>query len=328
MKRILPTERELRSVLVIGVGGTICSRPSIDGLVSSSGMSGFLKSHPRFNDGSHIVHRVLVGEDGIQDIAPSLVTMRSVEYGQVRFAVLELQQLQDSSCMDAKDWNKIARLIDANYHLFDGFAISHGTDCLTYTSSALSFILEHLGKPVILTGSQLPFHEVQSDGIDNLLGAISIAGQYCIPEVCLFFGRTLFRGNRATKISAYQPAAFASPNLEPLAVVTSSGVKVRWDLIRPHDQTKRLKVNVELNSGHVACLRCFPGMQPELVSSIARQENLRGLVLETFGTGNILLGVNNSILHALSQAINAGLVVVNVTQCELLPWPALWLNTA
>jgi len=135
--------------------------------------------------------------------------------------VFEFEELLDSSSINADGWTHICQTIFRNYTLFDAFVILHGTDSLAYTCFALSFMLQNLGKPVILTGSQAPMLELQNDATDNLLGSLIIAGHFMIPDVCLFFNYKLFRGNRTTKVSAWDFAAFASPNFPPLATISS-----------------------------------------------------------------------------------------------------------
>lgn len=167
---------------------------------------GFLESgmarRPSFNDGTILDDIVVVVDDGTEVPHRSLRTPISTYQKHVRYAVFEFQELLDSSSIDSQGWSHIAQTIFRNYKLFDAFVILHGTDSLAYTCSALSFMLQNLGKPVILTGSQAPMLELQNDATDNLLGSLIIAGHFMIPEVCLFFNYKLFRGNRTTKVSA------------------------------------------------------------------------------------------------------------------------------
>jgi lysophospholipase len=173
-----------------------------------------------FNDGSYPEPLEIVTDDkGTRKAVQSLRTPISTYERRVRYCVLEFEKLLDSSSINAQDWDQIARTVQRNYQLFDGFVILHGTDSLAYTSSALSFMFHNLGKPVILTGSQAPMMELQTDAQDNLLNSLIIAGHFMIPEVCLFFNFKLFRGNRAKKVSAESFDAFGSPNMVPLATV-------------------------------------------------------------------------------------------------------------
>ncbi|KAG9867965.1 asparaginase-domain-containing protein, partial [Aureobasidium melanogenum] len=220
-------------VLIVITGGTICMQPSENGLVPGKGfLKNGLAPRPSFNDGSYPEPLEIVTDGkGTRKAVQSLRTPTSTYGRQVRYSVLEFDQLLDSSSIDAEGWDQIARTIERNYQLYDGFVVLHGTDSLAYTSSALSFMLQNLGKPVILTGSQAPMMQLQNDAQDNLLGALVIAGHFMIPEVCLFFNFKLFRGNRATKVSADDFNGFASPNMPPLATISSLRTNVSWDLV-------------------------------------------------------------------------------------------------
>lgn len=176
-------------------------------------------------------------------------------------------------------------------------------------------MMTDLGKPIILTGSQASIFALQSDAVDNLLGSLIIAGTFVIPEVCLFFSHTLFRGNRTTKVSASAFEAFDSPNCEPLAKVTSLGVDVKWSLVRRPTRIAEFQVTKYIDTAHVACLRIFPGIKPEMVDSVLRVPNLKGLILETFGMGNAPGGVDGSLTKVIKEAVERKVVVVNVSQC-------------
>jgi lysophospholipase len=209
----------------------------------------------------------------------------------------------------------MANAVKENYHLFDGFVILHGTDSLAYTASALSFIMSNLGKPVILTGSQAPIFALQSDAVDNLLGSLIIAGTFVIPEVGLFFHHKLYRGNRTTKVSAASFEAFASPNCEPLAKVNGLGIDVNWPLIIRPTTIAQFGIDPNLETTHVACLRVFPGIKPDMVDAVLRHPDLRGLILETFGMGNVPGGANGRLTEVIRSAVERGVIVVNVSQC-------------
>lgn len=238
------------------------------------------------------------------------------KYGKcLRYAVLEFDELLDSSSIDSKGWAQIAKTIYRNYTSFDGFVVLHGTDSLAYTASALSFMFANLGKPIIMTGSQVPFSERKNDALENLLDSLDIAGHFMIPEVCLCFNSTLFRGNRTTKISASSFEAFASPNLSPLATITAMDTTVRWDLVSRPTALAPLELQTNLDTAHVACLRVFPGITPAMIEAVLRTEHLRGLVLETFGAGNAPNGHDNALVKVVAEAVNRGIVIVNVTQC-------------
>ncbi|KAI0805575.1 L-asparaginase [Xylaria sp. FL0064] len=302
-------------VLLIITGGTICMQPSAGGLVP---VDGFLKNamapRPSFNDLSENVTLSAV-QDGKTVTIPSLRTPPSSYARHIRYAAIEFSPLLDSSSISSEGWTSIASAIRDNYHLYDGFVVLHGTDSLAYSASALSFMLSDLGKPVILTGSQASIFALQSDAVDNLLGSLIIAGTFVIPEVCLFFHHKLYRGNRCTKVSASAFEAFASPNCDPLARVTSLGVDVNWGLVLRPTAIARFDVTPHLDTAHVAALRIFPGIKPEMVDSVLRVPHLRGLVLETFGMGNAPAGVDGSLTRVIRSAVERGIVIVNVSQC-------------
>ncbi|KAI1438842.1 L-asparaginase [Xylaria sp. CBS 124048] len=302
-------------VLIIITGGTICMKPSAGGLAP---VDGFLENAmaplPSFNDLSENVTLSAV-QDGKPVKIPSFRTPPSSYRRHIRYAAIEFNPLLDSSSISSDGWTAIASAIRANYHLFDGFVVLHGTDSLAYSASALSFMLSDLGKPVILTGSQASIFALQSDAVDNLLGSLIIAGTFVIPEVCLFFHHKLYRGNRCTKVSASAFEAFASPNCDPLARVTSLGVDVNWGLVLRPTRIARFAVTPHLDTAHVAALRIFPGIKPEMVDGVLRVPQLRGLVLETFGMGNAPAGVDGSLTRVISSAVQRGVVVVNVSQC-------------
>lgn len=275
-----------------------------------------LAPFPSFNDGSYPEPlEIIIDDKNTRKAVQSLRTPISTYERRIRYSVYEFENLLDSSSIDAEGWDHIARTIFRNYQLFDGFVVLHGTDSLAYTCSALSFMLQNLGKPVILTGSQAPMLELQNDATDNLLGSLVIAGHFMIPEVCLFFNFKLYRGNRTTKVSADDFAAFASPNFPPLAAITSQKTNVNWNIIEKPKTVDPLSVQMRLDTAHVACLRIFPGIRPQMVDSVLRMDGLKGLVLETFGAGNTPGGADGALTKVLADAISRGIVIVNVTQC-------------
>lgn len=228
------------------------------------------------------------------------------------YSILEYDPLLDSSDMGIKEWSKIASDIEHWYETYDGFVILHGTDTLSYTASALSFMLENLGKPVILTGAQIPIFETRSDGRDNFLSALIMAGGgYNIAEVCVFFGHKLYRGNRTVKTSCDALQAFTSPNYPPLAVMSITVEIDRAALIRPKE-IERLSVHTDLNP-NVGLLRIFPGMSGDTIRSFLRPP-VEGIVLQTFGAGNIPCS-RSELTAALTEASERGVIIVNITQC-------------
>lgn len=311
-----PQKSESR-ILLICTGGTICMKRSDDGFVPARGFMDFgMVPRPSFNDGSKIDHLdVVVDDHDTLEQRPSLRTPPSRHGRRMKYCCYEFENLLDSSSIDSTGWIQIASVISRNYNLFDGFVVLHGTDSLAYTCSALSFMLKDLAKPVVLTGSQASITELQSDATDNLLGSMIVAGHFLIPEVCLFFNYKLFRGNRATKVSATEFTAFASPNFPPLATISAVGTNVNWHLIQPTPMSGIFSLQTNLHTSHVACLRVFPGIQPEMVAAVLRVKNLRGLVLETYGAGNAPGGPDGELTKVLADACARGIVIVNVTQC-------------
>ena len=224
----------------------------------------------------------------------------------------------DSSDMGLEHWSRLVGIIEKNYTNFDGFVILHGTDTMAYTASALSFMLENLGKPVILTGSQLPIGMLRTDGKENLISAIEIAaarGEDCepmVPEVCIYFKEKLMRGNRTTKINSEQFNAFRSFNYPVLA---TAGIQIRYNTqaIRRPDPTRPFKAHY-LVDPNVVVLTLFPGIQQSLVHAVLNIPGLKAVVLRTFGAGNA--PQLKWLKEELKVASEGGILVVNITQCQ------------
>ncbi|KAF9439000.1 hypothetical protein BGZ76_001895 [Entomortierella beljakovae] len=243
---------------------------------------------------------------------PSLITPPSLYGKRTRYSILEYDPLLDSCNMTMTDWVRIATDIEANYELYDAFIVLHGTDTMAYTASALSFMLEELGKTVIITGSQVPITEIRNDAIDNLLGALTIAGHFVIPEVCLYFSNKLFRGNRSSKLDAVDFNAFDSPNLPPLVKV-GINIDVNWpEVIHPTSLSK-FRSHKEMNS-NVASLRLFPGITESTIRAFLAPP-IQGVVLETYGAGNAP-STRTDLIASLKEACERGVVIVNCTQCK------------
>ncbi|KAJ5223673.1 hypothetical protein N7468_008215 [Penicillium chermesinum] len=292
-----PREAILESrVLIIMTGGTICMQQSPSGFVPARGFQDKCMARvPSFNDGSEPLSMdVVTTAAGTVKEHQSLRTPVTAYGRRVRYTVYEFEELLDSSSIDAKGWAEIAQTVFQNYTLFDGFVILHGTDSLAYTCSALSFMLQNLGKPVVLTGSQAPMLELQNDATDNLLGSLVVAGHFMIPEVCLYFNNRLFRG---------------------IAITTSMRTNVNWDMVHRPTSLDHFRIHTNLDTTHVACLRIFPGIKPEMVDAVLKLNGLRGLILETFGAGNAPSGQDNAMINVLASAIQRGIVIVNITQC-------------
>ena len=219
----------------------------------------------------------------------------------------------DSSDMNAGVWIRLADLIGQQYDKYDGFVVLHGTDTMSYTASALSFLLEDLSKPVIITGSQLPLGMIRTDGRENIISAIEIAAneQVAIGEVCIFFENKLFRGNRTTKFNAEHFEAFYSGNYPSLAKV---GINIiyKQHLLRPLSN-KTLKVYNKM-CDNVIIVKVHPALRQEYLEAFLAVEGLKGVVLETYGSGNA--PTSPWFINAIKKAIDKGVIVLNVTQCK------------
>ncbi|MFT5251801.1 MAG: L-asparaginase [Flavobacteriales bacterium] len=223
----------------------------------------------------------------------------------------------DSSNMNPAEWAKIATAIESNYDQFDGFVVLHGSDTMSYSASALSFMLEDLAKPVIFTGSQLPIGDLRTDAKENLITAIQIASlrennKPVISEVCLYFEYKLYRGNRTTKINAEHFKAFTSPNYPHLI---ESGVHLKkWpELFLPQNKQCELRVHKTMDS-NVVIIKIFPGISEMVVAAILAIPHLHGAIIETYGSGNA--PTENWFINLLTKAVQSGLKIVNVTQCS------------
>jgi L-asparaginase len=225
------------------------------------------------------------------------------------FVVHEYEQLLDSANMTPENWLQIAEHIQQNYDQYDGFVILHGTDTMAYTASALSFMLENLNKPVILTGSQLPLFETRSDARENLINALWMAGNYALSEVCIYFNNKLLRGNRSKKVDANSFTAFASPNFPPLSEIGAE-IIFRHDLVRSamlgplHLQP--------IKPARVSVLPLFPGMAFDVLTTML-QSPLQALVLKSYGVGNA--PEDPHFLDVIQRATSNGIIVLNCSQC-------------
>ncbi len=269
-------------VLIIHTGGTIGMKMTDSGYKP---IEGFLAS----------------ALDGISDMGrPSFP----------KWELYEMSPLLDSSNMSVAEWNSIAEAVYKNYDAYRGFVILHGTDTMAYTASALSFMLRGLSKPVILTGSQIPLSEVRSDGRDNLITSVLIAAEGVVREVALYFGGRLLRGNRAMKMSADGLLAFDSPSYPHLA---EAGISIRYNhdaLLPPSSDSLTL---TRFTAAPIGVLKIFPGIQFGLFEEIMT-EKLSGIVLETFGAGNIPMG-DGELLPIIKKAFSSGAVVTVCSQC-------------
>lgn len=254
--------------------------------------------------------------------------LRPFDFDHVKTQVPELNQIEvdleglsfedpiDSSNMTPEVWSLLVVHIKEHYEDFDGFVVLHGSDTMAYTASALSFMIENLTKPVILTGSQLPIGMIRTDGKENLITAIEIAATYekdkaLIPEVAIYFEYKLYRGNRTHKYNAEHFMAFRSSNYPLLA---EAGIEVEFNrnyIRKPAEGPTQF--HIEMDPG-VFILKLFPGISEDMVRHALLTPGMKALVLETFGSGNAPSSM--WFLQALAEAINQGLIVLNVTQCS------------
>ena len=231
--------------------------------------------------------------------------------------ILALEKPIDSSNMTPLNWIEIARIVYNNFEEYDAFVILHGTDTMAYTASALSFLLENLSKPVILTGAQLPIGVARTDARENLITALEIAsakinGRPVIPEVAIYFNSYLLRGNRAKKKESSQFNAFRSENYPFLAEV---GVTIDYNFpfIRPYRSDLSLQLHEHLDE-NVMILKLFPGIHQNMIHNLLNTKGLKGIVMETYGAGNA--PSEEWFLNELKQAVDNGLVIFNVSQCD------------
>jgi L-asparaginase len=256
-------------------------------------------------------------------------TLRAFDFNKLVSNIPELNQLEckiecisfkepiDSSNMNPSHWVSIATIIEKHYNSHDGFVVLQGSDTMSYSSSALSYMLENLSKPVIFTGSQLPIGDLRTDAKENLITSIQIAAlqennQSVIKEVCLYFEYKLYRANRTTKINAEHFEAFTSLNY-PALVESGVHLKINQNYLLKNQKGKKLTVHQILDT-NVAIFKLFPGFSRELLRGILNIPNLKALVLETYGAGNA--PTNDWLLSDLKEAITKGLHIVNVTQCS------------
>lgn len=251
------------------------------------------------------------------DFAKLLKRIPELKQLDCNIETLSFEHPIDSSNMKPGKWVQIASIISDNYERYDGFVVLHGSDTMSYSASALSFMLENCSKPVIFTGSQLPIGDLRTDAKENLITAIQIAAlrdrnKPVVTEVCLYFEYKLYRGNRTTKINAEHFNAFASLNYPPLA---ESGVhlNVSHNLLLAPNATRKFVFHPEMDS-NVVIIKMFPGLNETILSAILNIAGLRGVVLESYGAGNA--PTDQWLIDALKSAIANGIHIVNVTQCS------------
>lgn len=247
----------------------------------------------------------------ILEKVPNLTNMN------ISITVISFPEPIDSSNINLQHWVDMAYIIYENYDTYDGFVVLHGTDTMAYSASMLSFMLQGLNKPVIFTGAQLPISEMRSDARENLMTSLEIAisksaGKPIVPEVCIFFNHMLLRGNRSKKVQSVHFDAFESENYPPLA---ESGIIIDYNYpaIRPFEPGKQLKYLNQLNN-QVVVLKLFPGITKKVIESCIKIKGLKGMVLETYGSGNSPSEL--WFLKLMEKAVLSGLIIVNVSQCN------------
>ena len=234
----------------------------------------------------------------------------------LKITVISFPEPTDSSNISTNHWRDIGYIIYENYSQYDGFVILHGTDTMAYTASALSYMLEDLNKPVIFTGAQIPIGSTRSDARENLITALEIAsatenGQPVISEVCIYFNFYLLRGNRSQKLRSSHFAAFESENYPNLA---EAGVTIEYNhtYIKPFEPDLRLKLHRSFDA-NVTILKIFPGISRNVVESVLNIQGLKGVVLETYGSGNTMN--YDWFINSLKNALGKGIIMMNVSQC-------------
>lgn len=273
-----------KSVLIINTGGTVGMQPTDRGLRPARGF-----------------------------LAAKMAQIEELrEPNMPQYEILEYDPVIDSADMTVDHWQRIAEDVMAAHDHCDGIVVLHGTDSMAYTASALPLMLPGLRKPVILTGSQLPLAQARNDARENLKTAMMLAADSAIPEVCLLFGDRLFRGCRATKVSATRLDAFESPNFPPLGLIEST-IEIQYEWVRPAPAAGTSLQVVPLQTVELATFRLFPGMSLDVLRHVLQQP-LRALLIEAYGTGNGP-SANAPFLRAIADAHTAGTVVVVCTQC-------------
>uniref|UniRef100_A0A0K8T4Z1 asparaginase n=1 Tax=Lygus hesperus TaxID=30085 RepID=A0A0K8T4Z1_LYGHE len=293
-------------VLVLYIGGTIGMLHDPDrGLVPvKNKLREVISQDPSLNDASF-------ANTTPKKLPENHMVLPQVEnMNRVIYKLIEYDNLLDSSDMSIADWSQVCSDIYDNYELYDGFVILQGTDTLAYTASALSFMLENLGKSVIVTGSQVPLFQLMSDGRGNFISSILIAGNFCIPEVTVFFNHKLFRGNRTVKRSTNDFTAFESCNAQPIATVGQSIEVDQRNIFRPNNLLK-FSIQPEL-SENVALIRLFPLISLEVLQAFLKPP-VEGVVIQSYGAGN--MPMRDDLIKELAAAADRDIIIVNITQC-------------
>lgn len=272
-----------KKVCILYTGGTIGMIP---------GNHGYIPSETALNEAIHYMRDLK--KDGMPEVE-----------------IVQFDPLLDSSNIAIPEWNKIGQAIADRYERYDGFVILHGTDTMSYSASALSFVLENLRKPVIFTGSQIPLCEVRSDGYNNIITSVIVAADGIANEVCIYFDGRLIRGCRSTKISSTHFSAFDSPNCECLA---EAGITIEYKSNYRTPYRNDAFHLTRLDEVPVGIIKMFPGIQIQAFESIMT-EKLKGVVLETFGAGNIPSSSSGALIPIINKAYENGILVIVCSQC-------------
>ncbi|XP_030029476.2 L-asparaginase 1 [Manduca sexta] len=303
--------RNDRRVLVIYTGGTIGMVANDEGVLApkKNMFEQLIREFPQLNDRPlYEQRRSEVDFDSALLVLPKTTDVDIRVY----YKIYEYETLLDSSNMTEQEWIKIAQDVKIYYEEYEGFVILHGTDTLCYTASALSFMFENLGKAVVLTGSQIPIFDPRSDGVDNFVSSLLIAGAISVPEVTIFFDKKLYRGNRTRKISATHLHAFDSPNCVPIVEV---GLDLQVNKAAIFKPSTIEKFNLHANmSKNVGLLRIFPNISSSVIKAFC-QPPIEGVVLECYGSGNIPSN-RQDILDVIAEAVSRGVLMVIITQCN------------
>ena len=273
-----------KNILVIYTGGTIGMTPSDEGYVPVSGFENLLKEY--------ITHK-------------SSFQLPS-------FDVLEYENLIDSANIQLNHWKAVGETLQNNWSKYDGFIVLHGTDTMAYTASALSFMFQGIDKPIILTGSQIPLAQLRNDALENLVTSLIIAGNdKGLKEVAIYFNGRLLRGNRSSKVSSTEFDAFDSPNYPYLGEI-GINIKINTNHFL-ENQIEKITIPEFINQ-HVFILNIFPSMDKHMLDAIINLPGLKGLILQSYGVGNIP-NENIHLMNALKKASDNGVIILNTTQC-------------
>ncbi|XP_052744086.1 L-asparaginase 1 [Bicyclus anynana] len=299
-----------RRVLVLYTGGTIGMVKNKDGVLipQKGAFENLIRGYPQLHD--NMFWRQRLSE---ADFDTSFLVLPEVKELDVRifYKIVEYETLLDSSNMTEVEWIKISEDIMKYYEQYDGFVVLHGTDTLSYTASAISFMFENIGKAVVFTGSQIPIFEPRSDGADNFVSSLIIAGGLNIPEVTVYFGSKLFRGNRTRKVSVNNFYAFDSPNCVPLVEVGIDFEVNKKAIFKP-TVIEKCHLHAKM-SKNVGLLRIFPSISSSVIKAFCQQP-IEGVVLESYGAGNIPSN-RDDVFKEIAAAVARGVIVINITQC-------------